>query len=240
MSCPLCHSNDLHRLGDKNGYDILGCNDCGLLFADPMPTPAELDEIYAEYGVNRKNIPRRDVKVRRWKRRLASVRLFAPRGRSLDIGCNTGFAAEAARQAGYQAHGIDLGRESIDIARELFPQCTFEETTAEDYAARIEPFELVTCSEVIEHLTELDSFAEALQRLVRPGGVLYLTTPDVGHWLVPRDKLAFKDLGPPHHLIYFGKPQMRRLLESHGFRVLFFYPMLHKPNLRVLARRLAD
>lgn len=207
------------------------------MYADPMPTPRDLSVFYAEYGVNRKNIERKDEKVRRWVRRLFLIEKLAPPGRSLDIGCNTGFATEAARRYGYEAHGIDLGRESIEIAEKMFPACEFELATAQDVAARGKQFELVTCPEVIEHLTELKTFAEALKALVRPGGILYLTTPDTGHWLVPRDKLTWKEICPPHHLIYFGKPQMRRLLEDYGFKVLFFFPMLHKPNLRVVARR---
>lgn len=207
------------------------------MYADPMPSKAELDVIYSEYGVNKKNITRQREKVRRWVRRLFLLDKLAPGGRSLDIGCNTGFAAAAASRYGYEAYGIDLGKESIEIAKDLFADCHFELATAQDLAVRGERFELVTCSEVIEHLTELDSFASALQSLVVPGGLLYLTTPDVGHRLVPRDKLSWNELSPPHHLIYFGKPQMRRLLEGNGFRVLFFFPMPHKPNLRVLARR---
>ena len=237
MSCPLCHSESETAVGSKNGYTVQRCNTCGLMYADPMPSMAELDAIYAEYGVNKKNIVRWREKVRRWVRRLFLVEKLAPRGRSLDIGCNTGFAAAAANRYGYDAYGIDLGRESIEIARDMFPDCHFELATAQEIASRGERFELVTCSEVIEHLTELDGFAAALQTLVAPGGILYLTTPDAGHRLVPRDKLSWNEISPPHHLIYFGRPQMRRLLEENGFKVLFFFPMLHKPNLRVVARR---
>ena len=238
MSCPLCHADTQRVEGEKSGYRICECEGCGLMYSDPMPTPQQLDEIYAEYGVNKKNILRAREKVLRWRRRLFLIQMLAPRGRFLDIGCNTGFAAEAARRYGYDAFGIDLGRQSIDIAREMFPGCHFELETAQVLAERGEKFELVTCSEVIEHLTELETFVEALRGLVAPGGLLYLTTPDVGHWRVPKDKLAWSEISPPHHLIYFGKPQMRQLLESHGFKVMFFFPMPHKPNLRVLARRL--
>ncbi len=238
MNCPVCTASEAHRVGEKNGYRIQRCAGCGLMYADPMPTPDELDGMYAEYGVNRKNIQRKNEKVRRWVRRLFLIEKLAPAGRSLDIGCNTGFATEAARRYGYEAHGIDLGRESIEIARELFPECRFELLTAQELAERDESFELVTCPEVIEHLTEVQSFARALAALTRPGGILYLTTPDAGHPLVPRDPLSWKEICPPHHLIYFGRPQIRRLLEAHGFKVLFFFPMLHKPSLRLVARRL--
>jgi 2-polyprenyl-3-methyl-5-hydroxy-6-metoxy-1,4-benzoquinol methylase len=237
MTCPLCNSASQTNCGEKNGFAIVSCDGCGLMYASPMPTVEELERIYANYGVNKKNIVRSQQKVGRWKRRLFLVDLFSTRGRFLDIGCNTGFAAAAASEYGYDAYGIDLGEESIAIAKQMFPQCHFFLATAQDYAAQGGQYDLVTCSEVVEHLTELHTFVGALKQLVRPGGTLYLTTPDVKHWMVPNDRLSWDEISPPHHLIYFGKQQISKLLNDNGFRVLFFVPMLHKPNLRVIARR---
>ena len=239
MQCPLCHSESSITLGKKEGFDIHICSECGLGYASPMPTASELDAIYSEYGMNSKALKYKNKKISRWFRRLYLISKLAPRGRSLDIGCNTGFTTEATRKLGFRANGIDLGQESISMAQELFPSCSFTEATAQDFVKTSSPFEFVTCSEVIEHLIELDSFGEALNKLVVEDGILYLTTPDLYHFLVPKDRIKFDQIGPPHHLIYFGKKQMRRFLEMHGFKVLFFVPVPHKANLRVVAKKVS-
>jgi 2-polyprenyl-3-methyl-5-hydroxy-6-metoxy-1,4-benzoquinol methylase len=176
-------------------------------------------------------------KVRRWRRKLWPLKFLA-RGKSfLDVGCNTGFAVEAARQLGFDATGYDLSDEAVDIARWTYPASTFRHGTAQAAAETGDRHDVVLCAEMIEHLTELESFAGALARLVRPGGVLHLTTPDTGHWRTPKDLLNWKEVCPPHHLMYFNRDQIRRFLEHAGFRVSYFSPVLHKPSIRVFARR---
>ncbi|HEX9626161.1 MAG TPA: methyltransferase domain-containing protein [Acidiferrobacterales bacterium] len=237
MPCPLCHGDDLTPVGEKNSYHIVACRGCGLRHVGDMPTPEALGAYYAAYHGNVKNVRNAARKVARWWRRLLPLRWLA-RGRTfLDVGCNTGFAVEAARRLGFTASGYDLSDEAIDYARQTYPHCRFEHGTAQTAATEGRTYDAVLCSEMIEHLTELDGFADALAKLVRPGGILYLTTPDAGRFRVPEDLLAWKEVCPPHHLIYFDRTQIRRFLESTGFQVMGFMPVLHKPSIRVFARR---
>ena len=237
MNCPLCRGAHAAEIGTRDSYTIVRCDACGLRYVQNMPTPDELAAYYAAYHGNLKNIRNAARKVRRWRRRLLPVRWLA-RGREfLDVGCNTGFAVEAARRLGFHATGYDLSTEAIDHARAAFRGCEFGHGTAMTAAAAGKRYDVVMCSEVIEHLTELDAFAAALSTLVKPGGLLYLTTPDTEHFLTPRNLLGWKEICPPHHLIYFNRAQIRRFLEAARFRALFFFPVLHKANIRVMARR---
>jgi 2-polyprenyl-3-methyl-5-hydroxy-6-metoxy-1,4-benzoquinol methylase len=237
MTCPLCHNLRYTSLGHKDQYEIVQCLDCGIRYVRNMPTEAELAAYYAAYHGNLKNVRNAARKVRRWRRRLWLLRRLARGPAFLEIGCNTGFAVEAARQLGFQATGFDLSTEAISYARATFAGCLFQHGTAETTAASGKRYDTVLCSEVIEHLTTLDGFAKALGDLVASGGLLYLTTPDTEHFLTPRNLLGWKEVCPPHHLIYFNRAQIRRFLEAAGFRLLFFYPVLHKASIRVIARR---
>lgn len=237
MPCPLCHANDSSPVGDKDGYRIVACGGCGLRHVGNMPTLDELGAYYAAYHGNVKNVRNAARKVNRWWRRLLPLKLMAHGGRFLDVGCNTGFAVEAARRLGFAASGYDLSSEAVAHARATYPQCRFDHGTAQTAAASGQTFDAVLCSEMIEHLTELDSFAQALATLVRPGGLLYLTTPNAGRYRRAQKLLAWKEVCPPHHLIYFDRAQIRRFLESAGFKIMLFMPVLHKPSIRVFARR---
>jgi SAM-dependent methyltransferase len=237
MSCPLCHGPEAAPVGVKNGYEIVRCHGCGLHYVRNMPTPEALAAYYAAYHGNLKNIRNAARKVSRWRRRLWPIKWLAHGREFLEIGCNTGFAVEAARRLGFHASGFDLSTEAIAYAQQTFPDCAFGHGTAETAAAAGRRYDVVLCSEVIEHHAVLDGFAAALSKLVTPGGLLYLTTPDTGHFRTPRDLLSWKEICPPHHLIWFNRDQMLRFVEAAGFRVMLFMPVLHKPNLRVIARR---
>lgn len=239
MTCPLCHNSRFAALGVKDRHEIIRCLDCGIRYVRNMPTEAELAAYYAAYHGNLKNVRNAARKVRRWRRRLWLLRRLARGPAFLEIGCNTGFAVEAARRLGFHATGFDLSTEAIACAQATFAGCSFQHGTAETAAASGKRYDAVLCSEVIEHLTTLDGFANALGDLVTPGGLLYLTTPDTEHFMTPRDLLGWKEICPPHHLIYFNRAQILRFLQDAGFRVVLFLPVWHKANIRVIARRVA-
>lgn len=235
MACPVCSSDNHSEIGYKDGWRWVQCDECALAYMDPLPSDKELKAFYDRYPANKKNVKNSARKVNRFKRKLWLVQHFvkSPHGDSLDIGCNTGFAVEAARQLGFRANGIDLSSEAIELARELYPDCMFDNATVEEYARRGREFDLVSCSEVIEHLNALDGFLAGLSALVKPGGALYLTTPDAGHFRVPKDFLSWPDVSPPEHVMLFRKTHIQELFDRMGFDIRLFIPML-KPSIRVI------
>jgi hypothetical protein len=78
----------------------------------------------------------------------------------------------------------------------------------------------------------------ALKSLLKVGGVLWLTTPDAGHFRVPKDFPTWKEVIPPEHVNYFNLQSLTRLLRQYDIEILK-KQRLWKPSLRVLARRVA-
>jgi 2-polyprenyl-3-methyl-5-hydroxy-6-metoxy-1,4-benzoquinol methylase len=187
MGCLVCGSADFLPLGEKSGFPVVQCRACTHRFVHPMPSQRIIDDYYARYWINTKNIRNGDLKIRRLKRILRRFLRHAKGKRFLDIGCNTGFGVEAARRLGYQATGIDLSDEAIEIAAKLYPDNRFIKGTAQAFAGNGEQFDAVLCREVIEHMPEVHSFMEALRALMKVGGVLWLSTPDAGQLRVPKE-----------------------------------------------------
>jgi len=238
MGCPVCRGNDLIGLGEKSGFPLVQCRICTQRFCDPMPTQDVIDAYYAQYWINEKNIRNGERKIRKLKRILRPVLRKAPGDGFLDIGCNTGFGVEAARQLGRNATGIDLSGEAIEIAQRLYPRNRFVAGTAQDFAASGATFDAILCREVIEHMPEIHSFMAALRSLLKVGGVLWLTTPDAGHFRVPKDFPKWKEVIPPEHVSFFNVNSLRRLLGEYGIEILRKKIEL-KSSLRVLAKRTA-
>lgn len=98
----------------------------------------------------------------------------------LDIGCGGGLISEPLCRLGAAVTAIDPGEQNIAIARaHAEPQglaIDYRVATVEDLAAKGEAFDAVVCLEVIEHVPDVGAFVKACTALVRPGGIMVLST----------------------------------------------------------------
>ena len=101
---------------------------------------------------------------------------------ALDVGCGGGILADAMARKGANVLGIDLATKSLRVA-ELHAMeagtenVAYQEIAVEDLAAqRPESFDVVTCMEMLEHVPDPASVVNALGRLVKPGGWVFLST----------------------------------------------------------------
>lgn len=98
----------------------------------------------------------------------------------LDIGCGGGLLAEPMSRLGATVTGVDADSAGITAAKThaeaIDLAITYRTGAAEDLAAEGAAFDAVVASEVIEHVADKQAFCDALATLVRPGGVLVLTT----------------------------------------------------------------
>jgi SAM-dependent methyltransferase len=237
-TCPVCGDESAAFLAAKNGYPLFRCPACGLIFVHPMPSEDALAAVYcAEEGtISESFYPKAQS---RWRRALVKASRFVRyvRGKDvIDVGCGGGFMVEAMRRAGGRAVGLDISPQSIAYARRQYPENEFFCEGLEEFARRNRTFDFIYSSEVLEHLPDINSAMAALARIARPGGHLFVTTPDIGHWRVPKDVLSWELVNPPLHLQYFSRDNLRLLFERHGFTVRKRLFKL-KPGLQVVARR---
>lgn len=202
-----------------------------------MPDEAALDALYDDaYGnASEGYFAKAARKLKRGRRLAAKLRRRAAGNQFLDIGCNGGFMVEAARENGFQATGIDLDSVSIDYAQNAFPQNQFMRCRLEDLPSD-QLFDVVYCSEVIEHVPDVKAFASQIADVTAPGGLLYLTTPDISHWRRPKDVTHWDAFCPPAHCLYFDPRSIARLLQSVGF-VSIQQRFALKPGIRLYARK---
>ena len=234
--CPACLGPVTKALGTKNGYPFMGCEACGTATVVPLPTPADLETYYKAYYNTPNYMRKRDAKLRQAKKRIARIAGKKPGARFLDVGCNAGFAVAAAKQAGLDAHGIDLDPEAVKAAQAAWGLELFEAGTIEAYAATGRHADILYTSEVIEHTPEPERFAAAMAQILNPGGTLFLTTPAADHFAVPRKFTDWNEAKPPIHLILYSREGLRRLLGRHGFGDFRFEFKL-KPRITLHAKR---
>lgn len=98
----------------------------------------------------------------------------------VDIGCGAGTQTHLWAADGHRAHGIDISAPLIDLAREraahMKLDATFEVCSANQLNIRDESVDVVLVSELLEHLVEWEPCVNEALRILRPGGVVYLST----------------------------------------------------------------
>lgn len=212
-SCPACASSKLRSWGDKSGFDILQCSQCQTVFTDHLPT-AEEEHSYDDY-YRPDNIEKPSFLNRRLDEIMADFSSFRQSGRLLDIGCGGGEWLQAARRAGWQAQGLEVGAPVVEHLRSQGFEIFHGFLAAAAYPD--EHFDMVLAIEILEHVPDAQAILSEVARILRPGGVLWATTPH-GNGISAR--LLKKDwycVAPPEHLQLFGKSGMHKMLCSAGF-----------------------
>lgn len=251
MACKICGSYQLdvfctiaeflQKQGSSEKYfdnlfdAFYKCKLCASVFVWPEPPAEVLDTFYTSYSGTFSYEGKYYRKMFRAIKRVHQLKKFTPGKRFLDIGCNMGYAVEAARWSGFQATGIDVDKIAIAKANKRFPQNLFSTASVESLAAVGLKYDAIYCAEVIEHVPSVEVFLKALGHISNPDAVLYLTTPE----LIPMSKdqfLEWDEVRPPEHLQWFTRKGIIMALRSAGFEVHKFI-FSFKPGIKLIARR---
>ncbi|MFQ5863759.1 MAG: methyltransferase domain-containing protein, partial [bacterium] len=162
----------------------------------------------------------------RLRRRFVLNYLNRFRGKLLDLGCNRGFYISQYKNG--DAVGIDIAYAVLEKAHERFPQGCFIQADAQDLSfLRSESFDSILCSEMIEHVPHPQKvFAECF-RVLKPQGVLLITTPNYKRKKPTWTSVGqMKDFGvrgiKGNHYFHtaFRPEELKSLAENNGFQVL--------------------
>jgi SAM-dependent methyltransferase len=139
-----------------------------------------------------------------------------PGGRLLDVGCGSGgFLAQMA-ELGWHAQGIDPDPAAVAQAREAgldVTQGTLADLDSDEHAGA---FDAITLSHVIEHLHDPGGNLRRINQLLRPGGLLWIATPNLEALGLRRFGRDWLGLDPPRHLVLFTRASLERLLRDAG------------------------
>lgn len=100
--------------------------------------------------------------------------------RVLDVGCGNGVISRHLGALGYNVLGIDVSDKTIEMARSLttMPNVRFERKSAEELVASGEKYDVVICSEVLEHLSDPGALLRVLYDTIKDNGKLIVTVPN--------------------------------------------------------------
>lgn len=137
-------------------------------------------------------------------------------GRLLDVGCGNGGFLMLARQAGWQVEGVDFDAGAVRAARSRGLEV--HHGGVDVLTGCGESFDVITLSHVIEHVHDPMTALRRLHALLKPGGILWLDTPNFASLGSRRFRMNWRGLEPPRHLVLFNPRSMQWALRAAGFQ----------------------
>ena len=157
----------------------------------------------------------------------------------LDIGCGGGILAEPLARLGAKLTGIDAGEKNINVAKN-HAQTTglsieYHATTAEDFAQNGQKFDAVISLEVLEHLASIPTFVGACRDLLKPEGVLVLSTLNrtlksfLGAIVAGEYILRWLPRGTHDWRKFLRPSELAAHLSSHDLEIKHLTGIVHRP-----------
>lgn len=203
---------------------MVRCANCGLLYLNPRPTPEEMGAYYprsyAPY-----QLAERAASSKLWdwiyraklRPRVRVVERYAEGGVLLDVGCAGGaFLAALRHHGGWRLQGVEVDAASAAFARDRYGLDVYA-GTLQEAAFPANTFDVVTLWDVLEHLHDPLPTLVEISRILKPGGVVVVSTPNEKsldarifgrHWI---------GLDFPRHLCVFSTHTLPDIVERAGF-----------------------
>jgi 2-polyprenyl-3-methyl-5-hydroxy-6-metoxy-1,4-benzoquinol methylase len=156
------------------------------------------------------------------RRRDFLLAALTPGASVIDVGCGAGAFAEALAREGFSVVGVDVAAEAVRRARERVPGVEFRVCGADELPCASHSFDAAWLGEVLEHVQDGLGLLAEVERVLRPGGLAIVTTPDHGALLRLRlglSRRAFERHFEPRsdHVRFFTPRSLGGLLAAADF-----------------------
>lgn len=226
-SCPVCDSSEREHFLTRMGLEIYRCKGCTHRYLSPrvkfdvaervymddktasdiytQPLQIEIDEIKYQYGldlIEQLNPPACD--------------------KILDLGCGAGVLLKMAQRNGWkQCVGVDINERYSDIYSGTdgiqFINSSFEKLEPNKLGS---DYDAISMWSVLEHLYDKHAILDALIKMLKPGGLLFILVPNA-------DSLAtrlMREMSPTYnwkHVSHFTPKSLTTIMEKHGLTKIF-------------------
>lgn len=208
-SCRLC-GGEAAPHARRSDVALLRCARCGFVSGFPtasVPTDVRYQHLYAGQPA-----PAPEARYHEW---LAHAERRVGTGRMLEIGAGAGALVSVARRRGWVVDATEVSASAVQRLTQTGARVHVGDLDDARYPDGA--FDLVACLEVIEHLPSPARCLRETARIVRPGGLLLLTTPNY-HGLSRRLLGVRWRVIDPEHLAYFTPRTLGEALRLAGYR----------------------
>src|SRR4051812_23145888 len=167
--CPACGNFKGQSIGNKNMFEILNCSVCHTLYTASLPAGEEAEDYDQYYSESKLFVP--TFVLNRVHEIVGTFSAYRKLNRLLDIGFGAGTILEVAADQNWNAYGIEVSKPAVDAAiqagHNVFHGSLREAAYPSNY------FDVVTSSEILEHLDYPKEELKEIWRVLRPGGLFW-------------------------------------------------------------------
>jgi len=205
---------------DFDPYKVVACSSCGLNYLSPRLTQEAILKLYKDEAYYNSNISGQgydeymeisDNWVKTFTLRLKQVAPYKSSGKALDIGCGPGYFLTAAQKLGFDVYGLDPSDYIVSQAQKTWGD-RVQLGLIESASYAPESFDLVVAFDTFEHIYDPKQFLSAIHKVLKPGGVLAITTPDPTSTLSKISGKNWVSYKLPEHVFYWSPETIRKVL----------------------------
>jgi len=194
---------------NKTSYDLYDCSKCKISMLHPFPSEEELTNLYS-CGNYRTNTGKRfglTIEFLIYLGRLSKRRRiskYVKTGTILDIGCGRGLFLNVMRRGGWHTIGTEFNEETASYAIKTYGLKVLSGDIAQ-HKLLPESLDAVNISQVLEHLKNPHEVIKESHRLLRSGGIIVISVPDLRspQFTLGKEKWFLLDLS--YHLFHFNE-----------------------------------
>lgn len=216
-SCISCSGKNFKKLPEYEHAYLVKCIDCSLVFTSKIPFINELSNHYGNYPRYTSLSP---ITEKRYNELLDIFEKYRSTNNLMDLGCSNGLFLECAKKRGWNVYGTEYDPKCIEEGKSrgitIFKS---DQLPSELFEMK---FDVITSFEVIEHINNPNGEMGFINKLLRTGGITYITTPNFNS--VSRFFLHsnWNVIEYPEHLTYYTYKTLNKLLLKNGYEKVFF------------------
>lgn len=248
VACTLCGRDTASQYCTVGKFKVVRCANCGLFYTNPrMPSPLA-SEIYSEsyfashdpsvIGYDDYSLHAKGLKEVFSEHLNVIERFVCPPACIIDIGCAFGYFLEIALSRGWSVRGVEVSAFAAAKAME-HTGARVHVGALKSAALEASTFDAATMWDMLEHSFDPKEELSETNRVLKPGGYLFLSVPDAGsllarlmgpHWF------GFKSAA--EHNYFFSRRTLGRLLEESGFEIVMMRRGVWPCSMRFLVTKL--
>jgi spore maturation protein CgeB len=221
--CPVCDYERINFFCEKENSQYARCERCQHAFLTGTADVKAYEEFYQTRTSHHASDKKLDWDYSDQKLRyvyaplLSALSKYSPIGKLVDVGCSNGAFVRAATKTGWDAVGVELEKASAETAIRNGVNVVNDDLVNVGFSEN--SINCVTMWQLIEHIGDPTYLLQEITRILRPGGILTVSTPNIRSIAWTLLGARWRAVDPGVHLHLFSVNSLRLLFEKHGFEV---------------------
>ena len=228
ISCPICGSTKAKLWFEKDWFYYWRCNKCSMVYMNPRMNLAathsfynsNVNKIYNETKFDKTSpSTEMDDQINYGNLKLLKQISGKENGMLLEIGSAKGFFLIKAKEAGFDVYGLELNQPNYEYSRNILGDCIMD-VDLFDVKFEDNKFDVVYMRDVIEHIANPLEFLKEINRITKPGGVIFLETHNIDSWINRSARENHTVIFGFEHPNHWSPKTLSLALQKTGYQVI--------------------